>query len=179
MTSFRTSGPRRGSLGLGLAVALAVAGACSPAPPPDTRAEDEAAIRAAETSWSQAAGAKDLDRFVSYYAPDAVVLAPNAPMASDPAAIRKLIGELMAMPGFSISWGPTKVEVARSGDIGYAIGTYAMTMTGPDGKPMEDKGKYTTTWKKQADGSWKAVVDMFNTDMPLPPPPPPAPPEKK
>ena len=44
---------------------------------PDTRATDEAAIRAAEIAWSEAAGAKQLDATVAYYADDATVLAPS------------------------------------------------------------------------------------------------------
>jgi len=33
-------------------------------------------------------------------------------------------------------------------------------------QPVVDNGKYLTVWKKQADGSWKVLFDMFNTDMP-------------
>jgi len=161
-------------------VAIALAGACAPPPAPDTRAQDEAAIRALETAWSATLQAKDLDKFVANYAPDAVVLAPNAPIATTPADIRKGLGDFLALPGLNMSFRTTAVTVARSGDIGYAYGAYDMTMTGPDGKPMSDKGKYVTVYKKQADGSWKAVVDTFNSDMPpAPAAPPPAPPAKK
>ncbi len=47
-------------------------------------------------------------------------------------------------------------------------------MNDPQGKQMSDHGKYMVVWRKQADGKWKAVGDMFNSDVPLP-----APPEKK
>jgi len=30
-----------------------------------------------------------------------------------------------------------------------------------------DKGKYLTVFRKQPDGSWKAVADMINSDLPL------------
>jgi ketosteroid isomerase-like protein len=43
-----------------------------------------------------------------------------------------------------------------------------MTISGPKGKPMSDKGKYLTIYRKQADGSWKAVEDMLNSDLPMP-----------
>jgi ketosteroid isomerase-like protein len=66
------------------------------------------------------------------------------------------------------------VSVAKSGDMAYSWGTYDLTATGPDGKPMQDQGKYATVWKKQADGSWKSVLDTFNTSTPMAPPPPPA-----
>jgi ketosteroid isomerase-like protein len=37
-----------------------------------------------------------------------------------------------------------------------------------DRKPLTDKGKYTTVFRKQADGSWKGVSDTVNSDLPLP-----------
>jgi ketosteroid isomerase-like protein len=74
-----------------------------------------------------------------------------------------------------MTFRPTSVFVAKSGDVAYTYGTYDLSMTGPDGRPVTDKGKYVTVYKKQADGSWKAAVDTFNSDLPpSPPPPPPA-----
>lgn len=140
-------------------------------PAPDTRAADEAAIREADIAWSKVAEAKQLDGHNAYFLEDAVVLAANEPMATGKEAIRKMLDGMYAMPGFSVKWQPTKVEAARSGDFGYSIGTYEMTMNDPKGKPVTDRGKYATVWKKQADGSWKAAVDMFNSDLPVTPPP--------
>lgn len=34
----------------------------------------------------------------------------------------------------------------------------------PDGKLVSEKGKYVTAWKKQKDGTWKAIHDMWNSD---------------
>jgi ketosteroid isomerase-like protein len=137
---------------------------------PDTRAADEAAIRAADVAFSKAVEAKQLDAAVAYYADDAVAMFVNAPMLTTKEAIRKAFGEMLAMPGVAMKWQVTKVEAARSGDFGYTIGTYEMTMNDPKGNPMTDRGKYATVWKKQADGSWKAVVDISNTDLPVTPP---------
>jgi uncharacterized protein (TIGR02246 family) len=158
-----------------LFAAFALAAACAPPEPADTRAQDEAAIRALETAWSAALQAKDVDKFVANYAPDAVTLPANGPIATTPADIRKGIAEMMASPGLSMTFRPTSVFVAKSGDVAYTYGTYDLSMTGPDGRPVTDKGKYVTVYKKQADGSWKAAVDTFNSDLPpSPPPPPPA-----
>src|SRR2546422_4533689 len=38
--------------------------------PPDTRAEDERALRDSDAQWSKAADAKDVERFVSFFADD-------------------------------------------------------------------------------------------------------------
>ena len=145
---------------------LLIASACTPPPPPDTRAADEAAIRDADAQWSKTAGAKDLDGTVAYYTDDATVLSPNAPMTTGKQAIRAVWAELLG-PGTSIAWQANKVEVARSGDLSYIMGTYQLTMNDPHGNPVTDKGKFVEVWKKQADGKWKVVADIFNSDLPL------------
>jgi ketosteroid isomerase-like protein len=139
-------------------------------PAPDTRAADAAAIRQADVAWSKVAEAKQMDDYYAYFLEDAVVLASNEPMATGKEAIQKMVGDLFAMPGFAVKWQATKVEAARSGDLGYSVGTYELSMNDPNGMPMEDRGKYVTVWKKQADGSWKVAVDTFNSDLPLQPP---------
>jgi ketosteroid isomerase-like protein len=40
-------------------------------------------------------------------------------------------------------------------------------MTDPTGTSVNDRGKYLEVWKKQADGTWKCVMDMWNSDLPL------------
>ena len=58
--------------------------------------------------------------------------------------------------------------------LAYVMGVYQFTQKDPQGKPVTDHGKTVEVWKKQADGKWKTVVDIFNSDLP-----PSAPPEKK
>jgi uncharacterized protein (TIGR02246 family) len=132
----------------------------------DARAAAENAIREAEAAWSKIAGAKDVERFLSYYAEEASVLAPNSPIATGKEAIRGALAPLFDNPGFSLSWKVTKVEISRGADLGYSIGTYEMGLKDVEGTQQTDRGKYATVWKKQSDGSWKVVVDMFNTDLP-------------
>jgi uncharacterized protein (TIGR02246 family) len=131
---------------------------------------DEKAVRDADEAWSNAAVAKDLDKTVSFYADDAMVLPPNQPMATSKDAIRNLWKGLLDSVT-DISWKTTRVEVAKSGDMACLIGTYELTMK--DG--TKDKGKYCEVWAKQADGKWKVGTDMFNSDLPATP----AGPEKK
>jgi ketosteroid isomerase-like protein len=144
--------------------------ACSTPPAPDTRATDEAALRTTDTQWSQQAASKNLDATVGYYTDDASLLAPNAPVATGKKAIHDIWAPLLA-PGADISWQAAKVEVARSGDLGYIVGTYQITATDPAKKSEADQGKFVEVWKKQADGKWKAIVDIFNTDLPAAAPP--------
>ena len=132
----------------------------------DTRSADERALRNLDSEWSKAAGSKDVDKTVSYYADDAIVIPPNSPALTGKEPIRAMWKGMLGAPGFSGGWKATKVDVARSGDLAYVSGSYEMTENDATGKPMTDKGKYLEVWKKQADGTWKCVVDMFNTDLP-------------
>lgn len=141
-----------------------------PAAPPDTRVADESAVRKADEDWSVAAKANQVDAWVAYYSDDAVVQPPNEVVATSKDSIRKSVGEFLALPGLSVSWKPTKVEAARSGDVAYSYGTYQMAMKGPKGKAVEDHGKYLEIWKKQPDGEWKCAVDTWNSDLPATPP---------
>jgi len=143
---------------------LVFSAACSTSPSVDLAAEEKA-IRDADVQWSKAASSHDLNGTVSYYADDASVLPPNAPIATTKDAIRAAWSGLVGPPDITVSWEETKVEVAHTGDLAYAIGTYKIDL-----KPAGDKGKFVEVWKKQADGKWKCVADIFNSDLPPAPP---------
>jgi ketosteroid isomerase-like protein len=71
----------------------------------------------------------------------------------------------MSNPGYSLRFGSTQVEVARSADLAYEIGTFDLTLADQAGKTAAMRGKYVVAWKKQANGEWKAAADIFNTDQ--------------
>jgi uncharacterized protein (TIGR02246 family) len=146
---------------------LLLTSACNP-PAADTRAADESAVRDADTQWAKTAGANDLDGTVSYYTDDASLLPPNAPIATGKQAIRAVWASSLLSPDATVSWQVTKAEVAHSGELAYVIGVYQITPKNPRGKSLEDRGKLLEVWKKQADGKWKTVADIFNSDLPVP-----------
>ncbi|HET8782915.1 MAG TPA: DUF4440 domain-containing protein [Pyrinomonadaceae bacterium] len=148
--------------------ALSLSAACQTQATGDTRAADEATLRSLDADWSKAAGARDIDKTVSYYSDDALIMPSNSPVLQGKAAARAMWQGMFDMPGFGGGWKATKVDVARSGDLAYVTGTYEINETDASGKPKTDKGKYLEVWKKQADGTWKCVADMFNTDLPAP-----------
>lgn len=155
----------------GCVALLLIASSCARQPPADTRAADEATIRELDAQWSKTAGARDLEGTVSYYSDDATLLPPNAPIATGKQAIRAVWAPMVA-PDSTVSWEATKVEVAHSGDLAYSMGTYQLEVKAPQVKPMTDRGKFIEVWKKQADGRWKAVADMFSSNLALPATPP-------
>jgi uncharacterized protein (TIGR02246 family) len=153
-------------------VSLAMAGCAAPPPPepaapPDTRAADEAAIRAAAKEWEAAGQAKDVSKFASFYAEQASVLMEDAPdVSGSPTQIAEVMGGMMKDPNFALTFTPTQVVVARSGDLAYDMGTYTLTLTGPDKKPAPESGHYVTVWQKNAEGVWKVVIDAPISDPP-------------
>lgn len=136
----------------------------------DTRAAEEAAIKTLDEQWSATAAKNDLAGTVAFYAEDAVLLPPNAAMAKDPKAIRDSWAALLG-PNTAVSWKVSKVEAAKSGDLGYVYGAYQLSIKDlKGGPPVTDTGKLVEIWKKQPDGKWKCIVDAYNSDLaPAPP----------
>jgi uncharacterized protein (TIGR02246 family) len=153
--------------------------ACNqPAAAPDTHDADLRMIKDGEVQWNQDFVSKDPAKLVAHYADDAVLMAPGMPSSSGKDAIAKTITEMVSDPALSLKFQLSKVEVAKSGDVAYTQGTYTMEMTDPKSKQViHDHGSYVTTYRKQPDGSWKAVADIATSEVP-PPASPPAPAKK-
>jgi uncharacterized protein (TIGR02246 family) len=155
------------------AIALSMA-ACNPAPPPppDTHDADVKAINEIEAQWNKDWAAKDADKIAANYADDAVLMTPGGDPLSGKDAIHNGLKQMVADSALSLSFQASKVDVAKSGDLGYTQGAYKMTMTDPaTHKVINDHGTYVTTYHKQADGSWKAVADIATSSVPPMPPP--------
>jgi len=150
-----------------LAVILAGCKQAPPPPAPDTHDADVKAIRDVETAWDQAFATKDVDKVGAFYADDASLFLPDAPVVNGIAAIKAADKPFLSDKNFSLTCASDKVDVAKSGDFGYSQGSLTQTMTDPKTKKvLTVKGKYVTVFKKQADGGWKAVADIWNEDAP-------------
>ena len=110
-----------------------------------------------EREWS--ATSKDPARFVTYYAPDATVYPPGMPLVTGAGPILDTFTQMASSPGFALEITPVNAQVAAAGDVGWTTGTYKMSMTG-----VTENGKYVAVWRKQPDGNWKVVEDIFNAD---------------
>ena len=141
----------------------------------DTHDADVKAIQANEAQWNQDWQAKDSGKIMAHYADDAVLIVPGGPSVSGKDAIGKSLAGMLADPVLSLKFQNAKVDVAKSGDLAYTEGSYTLAMTDPQTKQtINDHGSYVTTYRKQADGTWKAVTDIASSEVP-PPAPAPAP----
>ncbi len=64
---------------------------------------------------------------------------------------------------FILSWEPIYAKISGSGDLGYTYGTYTSTVRATG---EISKGTYVTVWEKQADGTWKFVLDTGTEGLP-------------
>lgn len=61
--------------------------------------------------------------------------------------------------GLMLAWEPAYADVAASGDLGYTTGEWiSQRRDYPDAPPTF--GQFATIWRRQADGSWKAEVNI-------------------
>jgi len=159
---------RNGCMITCLALAVLAAGCANPpkpAPVADTREADIQAVRDLEAAWLKDMNAKDADKFVGYFADDASGLYPGMPILNGKQAIKTSVAPIVADPNFSIAFQTLRIEASKGGDMVYSQGTLVQTTTdAKTKKPKTDKGKFLTIYGKQADGSWKAVADTYNSD---------------
>jgi len=126
---------------------------------------DAEALRAADAAWLKAYQEKDAVKAAGFYADQGAMLAPNAPLLAGKDALAKFIAKSFEMRDYHIAWRPNRVEVAQSGELGYTSGIYEMSFREPSGKLVLDQGKYLMVWKRQADGAWKVLFDISNSDL--------------
>ncbi|MFI5154872.1 MAG: YybH family protein [Chitinophagales bacterium] len=129
----------------------------------DKEGEIEKLMRISE-EWSKAAGTDSLEKILSYWADDAVVLSPGMATVKGKAAIREFVESSLKMPGFKISWKPISVEVSKSGDLAYMLEENQISVNDSLGHPMTDINKGVTVWRKEEDGTWKNAVDIWNSN---------------
>ena len=60
---------------------------------------------------------------------------------------------------YTLTWEPRNGNIAKSGELGYTYGIYALR---PSKKDTVIYGTYVSIWKKQADGTWKYILDSGN-----------------
>jgi len=118
------------------------------APAPDLRHDFDARSEALQTAES----AKDVDRIMSFWAPDAVIHVDGAPVIQGAAAVRQAYASML--PGIaSLRSERTAVAIARSGDLAYETGTNYITANTPAG-PTPVTSKYLIAWTRHDGGPW-------------------------
>ncbi len=150
-----------------VASTVLVLGGCGSAPPVD-RETALAALREAAVAYQEAASAKDAPAVVAFYDDDAVMVPPGAARVQGIDAVRDYRFGFIETPGVELVFELARAEVADGGDMGWTLAIGDITIRSGDGAPTRDRVRDVHTWRRQTDGSWKIVLDVWNSEPPSP-----------
>ena len=146
-----------------LAIALSALIACEKKT--NTTADIEANKQLTE-KWDEAFNKGDLDALSSIYTSDAIRMQPNEPVLNGREDIRASFKSFLDQ-NETILDDNKALDVTIAGEFAIVRGTYTSDFkpkTG--GNPVHDEGKWVCIQKRQADGSWKITMDIWNSDLP-------------
>jgi ketosteroid isomerase-like protein len=149
--------------------ALLLVSACAApaaAPPAIDHAAEVEALRAAAMAYHEAASTKNAGAVVALYDEGALMVPPNGELVHGLAGVQNYRFGFIETPGVELEFDLQRVEVSSAGDMGWTLAIGQITINRDEGPPGQDIVRDFHTWKKQADGSWKVVVDMWNSGMP-------------
>ncbi len=109
-------------------------------------------VRQAEIGFAKAFADRDKAKFFSFVAEDAVFFSALGTLRGKEKVIERWSRFFDGVPEAPFSWGPERVELTSAGTVGFSMGP----IYGPDGK---HGGYYSSIWQKQADGTWKVILD--------------------
>jgi uncharacterized protein (TIGR02246 family) len=128
---------------------------------------DIAAIEEVLNQYAVTANAGDLEGWLSLHADNVVKMPPDAPAIFGIEALRANFQP--AFENFNTNCVIYPEETQVDGDMGFARGTYSISITPKAGGETIDvmkDGKYLTICKRQADGTWKISHDCYNSNIP-------------
>ena len=98
--------------------------------------------------------------FIEYLDSNGVLLRPNHLPIAGADAVDFLIQQNDT--DYTMSWEPKNGVIAKSGELGYTYGIYALR---PSTKDTVIYGTYVSIWKKEKGGRWKYVLDSGNEGL--------------
>jgi ketosteroid isomerase-like protein len=133
------------------------------APVVDLAAEVQA-VRDRSAAWLQMTHAKDIDSLVNdIYTVNAISMF-DGEVRKGSAVIRASEEIRLAPPDQTFSWSATDVQVAKSGDLAYELGSFWFDTDGAGEQPVVS-GEYVVVWTK-ADGTWRVAVESSTAVKP-------------
>lgn len=92
------------------------------------------------------------DSFLAFIADDGILYRPG------PVNGKEWLTPRPPRPGL-LTWQPVFADISAAGDLGITTGPWEFRQNGPQEEPAA-YGEFSTVWRKQADGSWKFVIDI-------------------
>src|SRR5213082_774668 len=132
-------------------------------------ATEQTKLLARDAEWADLATAgKDVEKVVSYWSDDAVLIFPGQPVLEGKAAIRAYVAASFNTPGFKIHWVSQKPVFSPDGKFAFMRGTDELTLPGPNGGTITLHLRGISVWRLDPDKQWRCVVDISNAAPPTP-----------
>ena len=129
---------------------------------------DDAAIRDMTSEYTAAVAAGDLQRFLSVFSDDVVVMPPDHPTARGLEAFTAFVKPFFDQ--FTLLETISYDEIRVAGDWAVGTFTYSFTTTPKAGGASgEELGKGIWLFGRSGDGAWKITQAVWNRDQPSPP----------
>jgi len=133
-------------------------------------AAEQAKLLRRDAEWADLASAgQDVDKIVSYWSDDAMLIFPGQPVLGGKPAIRAYVEASLKTPGFKIHWVSEKPVFSPDGKLAYMRGTDELTVPGQNGAPLTLHLRGISIWRLDPDGEWRCVVDIANEEPPATP----------
>jgi len=133
------------------------------APAFDLEAEAQA-VRDRSAAWLQMAHAKDVSGLVNDIYTASAVSMFDGDIRKGSAEIQASEQARLAAPDQTFSWSATDIQVARSGELAYELGSFWFDTDGAGAQPTIS-GEYVAVWTK-ADGTWRVAVESSTAVKP-------------
>ncbi len=126
---------------------------------------DRATIRRITSEILAAVNTSDHERLLAVWVDDGVLMPPNRPAVQGREALERHFREVFTERRFRFSF--TLGDVQLAGDVAFERLAYAASVwpTGGD-QAVDDAGKGLHVYRRQPDGGWKLVLDIWNSDRP-------------
>jgi uncharacterized protein (TIGR02246 family) len=124
---------------------------------------DEKLIRALAKEWEQHQNARNIDKLLSFYTTDGMIMAPFYPVSKGATAMRQyFVEEFKQNDPRNLTIETTHVEI--TGDTAFGIGTFRNDMKMPNGKRMDVPGKWIAVLHRVG-STWKIFAHCWNPDL--------------
>jgi ketosteroid isomerase-like protein len=128
---------------------------------PDLAAEKRALLQRDKEWQAAVTEKKDVAKIVSFFAADGVMFGSGEPTDDTREALTRAVAGLAADPLFKDQWSWSRVELSQDGKLAYLVGTTDMTASDAAGHPVTTHARLLNVWRKDPDGVWRCVVDVW------------------
>lgn len=111
--------------------------------------------------FADALNAKDAKAAAALYTEDAVLIPPGEPLVRGRDAIEEYWRSAIESGGVRDVSVET-MDALSSGSLGYETGSFVLTVNGPNGEAVTERGRFVELLKRQPDGQWLSTHGIWN-----------------